>query len=329
MGPLAWAALGSLAVARAGLLPGGWEAGRAVQRCACVHVFSPDGCSPLVYRVLEDPRRSPLASLAPGQDPLCDDLLPPGWYRLTLHSRPAVLPSACPAAGQCGTLAPVWLEAGPALAPGTTRRAAACVAWTLPGAHHCCLFTVPIGVRQCDGFVSYFLTPTQACSAAYCTADTPPSAGGLANEDRDMTGADGGSPLGTAIHTKAPRPPGEEEEGPGAVGLEVVRLEGAGVVFNCSSGRGGAVTWLAAAGERGERRILHSGPLLPLTGIRLGETVACEVGAASPVQCSAVQCSAVQCSALWVIIGVWRTGICRPHPGRDSTELINSSPSST
>ena len=41
--------------------------------------FIQDGCDPRVYWVLEDKQRSPKISLDPKQQPLCDDLLPPGW----------------------------------------------------------------------------------------------------------------------------------------------------------------------------------------------------------------------------------------------------------
>jgi len=52
---------------------------------------------------------------AVGEDFLCDDLLPPGWYRLMAgdQQQPGRLAPTCPGAGVCGTAAPVWLEAPP------------------------------------------------------------------------------------------------------------------------------------------------------------------------------------------------------------------------
>ena len=51
--------------------------------------FVPDGCDPLVYRVLDDHRRSVQYKNAnsDGGDSglLCDDLLPFGWYRFLAY----------------------------------------------------------------------------------------------------------------------------------------------------------------------------------------------------------------------------------------------------
>ena len=45
-------------------------------------LFYLDGCNPTVYRVLDDVQRSPTFHPGDQDDLLCDDLLPPGWYRL-------------------------------------------------------------------------------------------------------------------------------------------------------------------------------------------------------------------------------------------------------
>jgi hypothetical protein len=54
-------------------------------------LFFSDGCDPLVYRVLDDHRRSVMYS-APAslessyiEDLLCDDVLPFGWYRFLAY----------------------------------------------------------------------------------------------------------------------------------------------------------------------------------------------------------------------------------------------------
>ena len=48
-------------------------------------ISSTDGCDPLVYRVLDDPRRSVLYNIndggTNGEGLICDDMLPFGWYR--------------------------------------------------------------------------------------------------------------------------------------------------------------------------------------------------------------------------------------------------------
>ena len=52
-------------------------------------VFYVDGCDRSIYRVLDDPQRSPNYHIPPDSTDnlLCDDLLPPGWYRLMEKGR--------------------------------------------------------------------------------------------------------------------------------------------------------------------------------------------------------------------------------------------------
>ena len=77
--------------------------------------------------------------------------------------------------GSCGTVAPVWLDM-------RTRQnftenlysVDACVSWGFGDGgfdnFDCCLFTLPVKVKQCKGFRVYYLGPTQACDIAYCSA---------------------------------------------------------------------------------------------------------------------------------------------------------------
>ena len=83
-----------------------------------------DGCSPEVYRVLEDDRRAVTHRLEAGggEAALCDDLLPPGWYRFMSGGRSLEMAASCPGPAHCGTAHPAWLDPaslGPGPAPGT------------------------------------------------------------------------------------------------------------------------------------------------------------------------------------------------------------------
>lgn len=74
-------------------------------------------------------------------------------------------------------MAPVWLDM-------RTRQnftenlysVDACVSWGFGDGgfdnFDCCLFTLPVKVKQCKGFRVYYLGPTQACDIAYCSAPT-------------------------------------------------------------------------------------------------------------------------------------------------------------
>lgn len=135
-----------------------------------------DGCSPGVYRVLDDQRRSVHSVLEGGVEPLCDDLLPPqgGWFRFLSApgGEAAVLATACPGQGVCGTRSPAWLDptslTSSSSSPNTST-GLVCVSWSWPGSTDCCLYTLPVTVKLCPGFTSYFLQPTAACHVAYCS----------------------------------------------------------------------------------------------------------------------------------------------------------------
>ncbi|TRY94151.1 hypothetical protein DNTS_026143 [Danionella cerebrum] len=244
----------------------------------------PPECRPGGYAVLNSPYRSTGFSSqqllhSALQELICDHSLSPGWYQFQIFDKPR-----CPLiVNRCGTQAPVWLS----LAVGETlpqplevKQMRACAAWQFLGgaSKDCCLFRLPVTVRNCGEFYVYFLQPTQGCMG-YCAEGKFIFAEMSHSTQADCEGRKRNID-GTCSGERLPS---------SSVPVIVAELSGSSVFLKCSfddnhgnSSVGYVVTWwrLLPQGNREELRketTIETFAFIELDGInlRLGDKIYC------------------------------------------------------
>ncbi|XP_052350176.1 von Willebrand factor D and EGF domain-containing protein-like isoform X1 [Oncorhynchus keta] len=247
----------------------------------CQTVLPPE-CAPGGHSLLQNPYRSTSFSSrslqqSALQDFICDHSLIPGWYQFQIFDKPASMPTQCVEVNHCGTQAPVWLSLGEGESlprPLEVTQLTACATWQffLSSSKDCCLFRIPVTVRNCGDFYVYLLQPTQGCMG-YCAQEVSDSAaGGCRPDEVEVDGA-----------CKAKQPPSP------AVPVILAELSGSIVYLKCSfeghslnSSLGYVVAWsrLSPQGIKEELKqetTVQTVAFIELDGInlRLGDKIYC------------------------------------------------------
>ncbi|XP_078143192.1 von Willebrand factor D and EGF domain-containing protein [Centroberyx gerrardi] len=245
----------------------------------------PAECAPGGHALLQNPYRSSTFSSSwlqqsALQDFICDHSLTPGWYQFQIFDKPASMPTQCVEVNHCGTQAPVWLSLGEDESlpgPLEVRQLTACAAWQFfpSGSKDCCLFRIPVSVRNCGDFYVYLLQPTQGCMG-YCAqemSDSGPTASLTCGPDEVNID-------GTCKTKQPPSPP---------VPVIVSELSGSTIYLKCSfeghssnSSLGYVVAWsrLSPQGRKEELKqetTIQTSAFIELDGfnLRLGDKIYC------------------------------------------------------
>ncbi|XP_051263598.1 von Willebrand factor D and EGF domain-containing protein isoform X1 [Dicentrarchus labrax] len=244
----------------------------------------PPECAPGGHSILQNPYRSTTFSSSwlqqsALQDFICDHSLAPGWYQFQIFDKPASMPTQCVEVNHCGTQAPVWLSLGEGESlpgPLEVRQLTACAAWQFfpSSSKDCCMFRIPVTVRNCGDFYVYLLQPTQGCMG-YCAqemSDTLPTMSLTCGPDE--VNVDG------TCKTKQPPTP--------SVPTIVSEVTGNTVYLKCSFGSssnislGYVVAWsrLSPEGRKEELKqetTIQTSAFIELDGfnLRLGDKIYC------------------------------------------------------
>ncbi|XP_072620525.1 von Willebrand factor D and EGF domain-containing protein isoform X5 [Vulpes vulpes] len=244
-------------------------------------------CSPGGHQLLQSPYRSVhFDSMhlqhSPFQDLICDHSLSPGWYRFLIFDRPAEMPTKCVEMNHCGTQAPIWLslrDTETLPLPGEIKQLTACATWQIlfSATKDCCLFQIPVSVRNCGNFFVYLLQPTQGCMG-YCAEAISDAKLYPCDPDEIEIGGDCVRQLSASL---PPPPPGRPEV--------VVELIGSRLFCRCAfdvsptnTSVGFLITWSRLSSQEIKEELkqettVQASSLLELDGInlRLGDRIFC------------------------------------------------------
>jgi len=123
--------------------------------------------------VLDEPHRSSKFSASNTDRLICDNGLTQGWYRFKSNGHDVNMPTSCVDVNHCGTVDPIWLQGTlPTVNAGAVERFG-CInhgkyGVLIYGGTTCCHEKMPICVKNCKGFYTYYLNRVPGCSVAYC-----------------------------------------------------------------------------------------------------------------------------------------------------------------
>nr|XP_021156512.1 von Willebrand factor D and EGF domain-containing protein isoform X4 [Columba livia] len=205
-----------------------------------------------------------------------------------IFDKPAEMPTKCIEMNRCGTQAPVWLslrESESMPRPGEIKHLTACATWQFffSASKDCCLFRIPVSVRNCGDFFVYLLQPTQGCMG-YCAevvTDANPQTCGP--EGKEIQGVCSSNLAASSSPSVSPPLP--------AVPEVVAELIKGSIYLRCTFGApfanssvGFIITWsrLSPEGIKEELKhetAVHTFSLLELDGInvRLGDRIYCSI----------------------------------------------------